>query len=84
MTQVKPFIKCIDYWPERIPPEKLAVYKQLIAEGQIRKHHVLYARGSGRTVVEYYAIAPHEWILEELKRREKNGKEQTGVQPGNG
>ena len=72
MTQVKPFIKCIDYWPEMIPPEKLAAYKQLIAEGQIRKHHVLYARGSGRTVVEYYAIAPHEWILEELKRREKH------------
>lgn len=72
MTQIKPFIKCIDYWPERIPPEKLAAYKQLIAEGQIRKHHVLYARGSGRTVVEYYAIAPHEWILDQLKERSKN------------
>ena len=38
MTQVKPFIPCVDYWPEHIPPEKLAVYKQLIEEGQIRKH----------------------------------------------
>ena len=69
MTDVKPFIKCVDYWPCHIPPEKLAAYKQLIEEGQIRKHHVIYERETGRTVVEYYAIAPHEWILEELRRR---------------
>ena len=69
MEKIKPFIKCVDYWPCHIPPEKLAAYKQLIEEGQIRKHHVIYERGTGRTVVEYYAIAPHEWILEELRRR---------------
>lgn len=69
MTTVSPFIKCVDYWPEHIPPEKLAAYKQLIEEGQIRKHHVIYNRTAGSTTVEYYAIAPHEWILEELRRR---------------
>ena len=69
MTDVKPFIKCVDYWPEQIPEIKLAAYKQLIDEGQIMKHHVIYERGTGRTVVEYYAIAPHEWIREELRRR---------------
>ena len=69
MTQVKPFIKCIDYWPEQIPPEKLEAYRQLIEEQQIRKHHVIYDRKTGSTTVEYYAIAPHEWILEELRRR---------------
>lgn len=69
MTEVKPFIKCVDYWPEQIPENKLAAYKQLIDEGQILKHHVIYERGTGRTAVEYYAIAPHEWILEELRRR---------------
>lgn len=69
MEKIKPFIKCVDYWPEQIPEKKLAAYKQLIDEGQIRKHHVIYERGTGRTVVEYYAIAPHEWILEELRRR---------------
>ena len=69
MTQVKPFIKCVDYWPEHISPEKLEAYKQLIEEGQIRKHHVIYDRKSGSTTVEYYAIAPHEWILDELRRR---------------
>ena len=69
MTEVKPFVKCVDYWPEHIPQEKLAAYKQLIDEGQIRKHTVIYDRTAGSTTVEYYAIAPHEWIREELKRR---------------
>ena len=69
MTKVKPFIKCVDFWPEHIPDEKLAAYKQLISEGQIRKHHVIYNRQTGSTTVEYYAIAPHEWILEEMRRR---------------
>ena len=69
MTQVKPFIKCIDYWPAQIPEEKLEAYRQLIEEQQIRKHHVIYDRETGSTTVEYYAIAPHEWILEELRRR---------------
>ena len=69
MKKVKPFVKCTDYWPEHIPPEKLAAYKQLIEEGQIMKHHVIYNRRAGSTTVEYQAIAPHEWILEELKKR---------------
>ena len=69
MTKIKPFIKCVDYWPEHIPPEKLAAYKQLIAEGQIMKHHVLVNRRTHATTIEYYAIAPHEWILQEMARR---------------
>ena len=71
MTKVKPFIKCVDFWPEQIPPEKLAAYKQLIEESQILKHHVIFNGRIGSTSVEYYSIAPHEWILEELKRRSK-------------
>lgn len=68
-TNIKPFIKCVDFWPEHIPDEKLAAYKQLISEGQIKKHHVIHNRRTGSTTVEYYAIAPHEWIREELKKR---------------
>ena len=71
MAQVKPFIKCVDYWPGQIPPEKLEIYRQMIEEGQLQKHHVIYDRNTGRTVVEYYAIAPHEWILEQMKERSK-------------
>ncbi len=69
MERVRPFVKCIDYWPEKIPPEKLEAYRQMIQEGQIRKQHVIYNRESGSTTVEYYAIAPHEWILEQMKER---------------
>ena len=69
MEQIKPFIKCVDFWPERIPPGKLAAYKALIEEGQIRKHTVIHERKSGSTTIEYYAIAPQEWIHDELRRR---------------
>ena len=60
---------CKDIWNRRIHPKKLNAYKQLIEEGQIRNHHVIYNQRTGSTTVEYYAIAPHEWILEELKKR---------------
>ena len=60
---------CKDIWKRHIQPEKLDAYKQLIDEGQIQKHHVIYNRNRGSTTVEYYSIAPHEWILEELRRR---------------
>lgn len=79
MKKVKPFIKCMDYWRNKIPPEKLTAYKELIEEGQIQRHHVVYSRRTGATIVEYFSIAPHQWILEELKKRsekmavEKNG-----------
>lgn len=69
MSEIKPFIKCVDYWPGRIPPEKLEIYRQMIEEGQIRKHHVIVNRNTGVTVVEYYAIAPHEWIRQQMKER---------------
>ena len=69
MSNVEPFIKCVDFWPEHIPDEKLKIYNQMIAEEQITKPHVTYDRRTGVTIVEYLAIAPHEWILEEMKRR---------------
>ena len=69
MTEIKPFIRCIDFWPMQIPPEKLAAYKQLIEEGQIRKHHVIFNSQTGSTTVEYYSTIPHEWIREELAKR---------------
>ena len=69
MTQVKPFIKCTDFWPGQIPADKLEIYKQMIREEQIRKHTVIVNEKTGSTVVEYYAIAPHEWILEQMAGR---------------
>ena len=69
MEKVKPMLRCVDYWPEHIPPEKLKIYKDLIAENQIRKHMVVVNRTTGSTAVEYYSIAPHEWILEQMRKR---------------
>ncbi len=69
MTEIKPFIKCVDFWPSGIPPEKLAAYKQMIDEGQIIKHHVLVNKRTHATTVEYFANMPHEWVREELARR---------------
>lgn len=69
MTEVKPFIKCVDFWPDGIPPDRLAIYKQFIEEGQILKHHVLVNRRTNATTVEYYSIAPKEWIRQEMARR---------------
>ena len=68
-TKIEPFIKCVDHWPDEIPQNKLRAYKSMIDEGQIVKHHVMFNERTGSTTIEYYAIAPHEWILEELKRR---------------
>ena len=58
-----------DTWTRQIPDNKLAAYRALIDEGQIRVHHVIYNRHTGSTTVEYYAIAPHEWILQEMAKR---------------
>ena len=70
MTQIKPFIKCVDYWPGQIPPKKLQIYKEMIKEGQIKKHQVLYNQRTGSTTVEYSSIAPHEWILQQMRQRQ--------------
>ena len=69
MTQIKPLIKCVDYWPGQIPPEKLQIYKEMIREGQIRKHSVIYNQSTGSVTVEYSAIAPHEWMLQQMAER---------------
>ena len=69
MDKVKPFIRCVDFWPVEIPDAKLAAYKQLIAEGQIMKHQVIYNQRTGSTTVEYFSTIPHEWVLEELAKR---------------
>ena len=69
MTSVKPFIKCVDYWPADIPPSCLRAYKALIAEGQIMNHEYIYNKQTHAVTIEYYAIMPHEWVLEELRKR---------------
>lgn len=69
MTKVKPFIQCVDYWPNKIPPECLAAYKALIDEGQITNQKVIYNKKNGSTVVSYDSNQPQEWIREELRKK---------------
>ena len=69
MTQIKPFIKCVDFWPGQIPPAKLQIYKQFIAEGQIRQHKVLVNKRTHAVTVEYYSTVPQEWIRQEMAER---------------
>lgn len=69
MTRVKPFIKCVDYWPIRIPSSCLDAYAEMIREGQIADQHVVYNHTTGTVVIEYMANQPHEWIRQELKKR---------------
>jgi hypothetical protein len=72
VTEVKPFIKCVDFWPDGIPERKLQIYKQFIQNGQIRKHHVLVNQRTHATTVEYYSTIPHEWIREEMRKEVDN------------
>lgn len=69
MTEVKPFIKCVDYWPGRIPGECMNAYRALIGEGQITNQKIVYSRGVGTVVVSYDSNQPHEWIRQELRAR---------------
>lgn len=66
---------CKDIWKRHIPPEKLKAYNEMIKESQIAKPRVIYNRLSGSTTVEYYSIAPHEWILEQMKGMIMDAKE---------
>ena len=60
---------CKDTWTRHIPPNKLAAYKQLLDEGQIRDPHVTYVRDVGLTIVEYESDYTHTHILDELAKR---------------
>lgn len=67
MTEIQPFIRCVDYWPVRLTPEILAAYKAMIEKGQITRQHVIFNKAAGSTTIEYFSTVPHEWIREEMK-----------------
>ena len=65
-NKVKPFERCTDYWPVQIPKTHLAAYKVMIARECIADWSVVYNRTTGSTTVTYTAIAPQEWIRQEM------------------
>lgn len=68
MEVIKPFVRCSDYWPFKIPPNVLAEYRTMIDEKQITKPHVMYNSDLKSTLVTYEANQPHEWIKERLRK----------------
>ena len=69
MREVKPFMKCVDYWPDGIPARKMEIYQEFIRAGQITNPHVIVNEKTRATTVEYYATIPHEWIRQEMAAR---------------
>ena len=69
VAMIAPFIRCVDYWPNGIPDNKLKAYKALIDEKQITKPRVIVNRETHATSVMYLAIMPQEWVREELRKR---------------
>ena len=40
LTEVKPFIKCVDYWPGHIQPDRLEIYRQIsLPQERMLKEH---------------------------------------------
>jgi len=70
MTEVRPFIRCVDYWPGPVPPAKMEIYRQLVKEKQISRPRLLMNQETGSVTVEYEAIAPHEWIRQQIIGRQ--------------
>lgn len=68
MTEAMPGIRCVDYWRDGIPHNKLMAYKCMMDAGQITKPHATGSRSTGAVVVQYMSAVPHEWILQELAK----------------
>lgn len=68
MEPVKPFVRCSDYWPFKIPDNVLAEYKALLNEKQITKPTVIRNNKQNSTLISYQANQPHEWIKERLRK----------------
>ena len=66
MINAKPEIRCLDYWPEGIPPGKLFAYKAEIAAGQITKRTAIVNRRTGAVTVDYLSTIPQDWIRHEM------------------
>lgn len=69
---VKPFMFYADVWQrKRFDKVRMQAYKQMETEGQIQVIKVTFSKSDQLVVMEYKTIAPHEWILDQLKERVK-------------
>ena len=67
---VKPIMFFADVWPrDSMDQTRMQAYKQLESENQIRVTKVTYNKPTELLVIEYKSTIPHEWVIDELKKR---------------
>ena len=72
-TKVKPFMFYADVWRrEKFDKNRMAAYKVMENEKQIEVLKITYSKADGMVVIEYRSAMPHEWVIEELKKRLPN------------
>jgi len=69
MEVAKPSIPCVDYWPDGTLDEKRKqAYKFAECTGEIKIGKVIYNRRDKSITFHYLANAPHEWMIDQLKK----------------
>lgn len=62
-------IPCCDVWSwGTLLKNKMQAYKLLEAKGRVARLTITFDKLSKKTVIEYMASLPHEWILQDLKQ----------------
>ena len=69
-TIVEPILPYADvWWRNDLDQTRMDAYTQLEKEGQLKIEKITFNKEQAMVVVEYRTTIPHEWILEELKKR---------------
>lgn len=69
-TIVEPILPYADvWWRNDLDQTRMDAYSQLEKEGQMKIDKITFNKEENMVVVEYRTTIPHEWILEELKKR---------------
>jgi len=67
---IKPFMFYADVWKRSaFDQPRMQAYKQLESENQIQIMKVTFSKATQMVVIEYKANMPHEWVIDELKKR---------------
>ena len=69
-TIAEPMMPYADvWWRNDLDKTRMDAYAELEKEGQLKINKITYNKENEMVIVEYRTTIPHEWILEELKRR---------------
>ena len=77
---VKPFLFYADVWNrERLDQTRMNAYKEMESENQIQILKVMFSKKDQIVVIEYKSTMPHEWVLDDLKKRVAEKMEQLSL-----